>query len=82
MAPSRPPGARYRFSRRWTLAAPPGAAGDNSRVRYEQDTELCQPLLRRLSPLCRPLFRANHRLMLRSARRGLAARLKGGLDPR
>jgi uncharacterized protein YndB with AHSA1/START domain len=61
---------------RWTVIP----QGDGSRIRYEQDTELCRPLLRLLSPLCRPLFRANHALMMRSARRGLGARLEVGLD--
>ncbi len=37
-----------------------------------------KPLLRRLAVPGRPLFRANHRLMMRAGRRGLAAHLDGG----
>jgi hypothetical protein len=66
---------------RWTVTAD----GAGSRVRYEQDTDLRPLPLRLLSPVARPLFRANHALMMRSARRGLAAQVraaggKGGLE--
>ncbi|GHA38545.1 SRPBCC family protein [Streptomyces violaceoruber] len=59
---------------RWTVA-PRGSA---SRVRYDQEVVVRKPLLRRLAVPGRPLFRANHRLMMRAGRRGLAAHLAGG----
>ncbi|MFI1017065.1 SRPBCC family protein [Streptomyces sp. NPDC020965] len=57
---------------RWTLTA----RGTGTRVRYDQEVEVRKPLMRRLAPACRPLFRANHAIMMRSGRRGLAARLR------
>ncbi|MCG8969883.1 MULTISPECIES: SRPBCC family protein [Streptomyces] len=57
---------------RWTVA-PDGTGG--SGVRYDQEVDVRKPLLRRLAVPGRPLFRANHRLMMRAGRRGLAARL-------
>ncbi|MGQ4444513.1 polyketide cyclase, partial [Streptomyces violaceoruber] len=59
---------------RWTVA-PRGSA---SLVRYDQEVVVRKPLLRRLAVPGRPLFRANHRLMMRAGRRGLAAHLAGG----
>ncbi|WP_121709845.1 SRPBCC family protein [Streptomyces sp. E5N91] len=59
---------------RWTVA-PRGAA---TLVRYDQEVAVRKPLLRRLAVPGRPLFRANHRLMMRAGRRGLAAHLAGG----
>ncbi|MEU3370160.1 SRPBCC family protein [Streptomyces sp. NPDC006660] len=56
---------------RWTLSA----HGAGTRVVYEQDVEVVRPLLRRLAVPGRPLFRANHALMMRSGRRGLRRRL-------
>ncbi|UZJ32265.1 SRPBCC family protein [Streptomyces endophytica] len=53
---------------RWTVV--PGAGG--TRVVFEQDVEVCKPLMRRAGLLARPLFRANHALMMRAGRRGLA----------
>ncbi|MFC9861841.1 MULTISPECIES: SRPBCC family protein [unclassified Streptomyces] len=58
---------------RWTV----GEHGDGSRARYEQEVDVRKPLLRRLAVPGRPLFRANHTLMMRAGRRGLAARLEG-----
>ncbi|MEU3660809.1 SRPBCC family protein [Streptomyces sp. NPDC032940] len=58
---------------RWTVA-PDGTGGTS--VRYDQEVDVHKPLLRRLAVPGRPLFRANHRLMMRAGRRGLAARLK------
>ncbi|MEU8586172.1 SRPBCC family protein [Streptomyces sp. NPDC048664] len=57
---------------RWTLT------GDEHgcRARYDQEVEVTRPSLRRLAVPGRPFFRANHRLMMRSGRRGLAARLE------
>ncbi|MEV7793919.1 SRPBCC family protein [Streptomyces sp. NPDC087512] len=57
---------------RWTVA-PDGTGG--SRVVYDQVVDVRKPLLRRLAVPGRPLFRANHRLMMRAGRRGLAAHL-------
>ncbi|MCQ4193213.1 SRPBCC family protein [Streptomyces parvulus] len=59
---------------RWTVA--PRGAG--TLARYDQEVEVHKPLLRRLAVPGRPLFRANHRLMMRAGRRGLAAYLEGG----
>ncbi|MFI6014287.1 SRPBCC family protein [Streptomyces sp. NPDC051243] len=59
---------------RWTLA--PRGAG--TMARYEQVVDVHKPLLRRLAVPGRPVFRANHRLMMRSGRRGLAAYLASG----
>ncbi|WP_228975443.1 SRPBCC family protein [Streptomyces sp. DH12] len=58
---------------RWTVT--PSAAG-RSRALYEQEVRVRKPLLRRLAVPARPLFRANHALMMRAGRRGLAARLR------
>ncbi|MGV9287092.1 SRPBCC family protein [Streptomyces sp. NPDC003719] len=58
---------------RWTVA-PDGTGG--TRVRYDQEVDVRKPLLRRLAVPGRLLFRANHRLMMRAGRRGLAAHLR------
>ncbi|CAM5575145.1 polyketide cyclase [Streptomyces spiroverticillatus] len=55
---------------RWTLR--PHGAG--TVVRYEQEVDVNKPLLRRLAVPGRPFFLANHALMMRAGRRGLAAR--------
>lgn len=47
---------------------------------YEQDVKVRKPLLRRLAVPARPLFRANHALMMRAGRRGLERWLGRGLD--
>ncbi|MFH9739490.1 SRPBCC family protein [Streptomyces roseolus] len=57
---------------RWTLA--PDGAG--TRVLYEQEVEVRARLLRLLAVPGRPFFRANHALMMRGGRRGLAAHLR------
>ncbi|NEA45942.1 SRPBCC family protein [Streptomyces sp. SID10815] len=57
---------------RWTLT--PHGAG--TLVHYDQVVDVTAPLLRRLAVPGRPVFRLNHRLMMRSGRRGLAARLR------
>ncbi|GAA3490534.1 SRPBCC family protein [Streptomyces cremeus] len=54
---------------RWTLRP----HGTGTVVRYEQEVDVNKPLLRRLAVLGRPFFLANHALMMRSGRRGLAA---------
>lgn len=56
---------------RWTVTGGDGG----SRVRYEQEVVVRKRLMRLLAPVARPLFRANHALMMRAARRGLTARL-------
>ncbi|WP_328722728.1 SRPBCC family protein [Streptomyces sp. NBC_00247] len=56
---------------RWTVTG----RGDGSHVRYEQEVEVRKRLMRLLAPVARPVFRANHALMMRAARRGLIARL-------
>jgi uncharacterized protein YndB with AHSA1/START domain len=56
---------------RWTVT--PDGAG--TLARYDQEVEVRKPLLRRLAVPGRALFRANHTLMMRAGRRGLATRL-------
>ncbi|MFD3947224.1 SRPBCC family protein [Streptomyces sp. NPDC058579] len=57
---------------RWTLTA----HGPGTRALYEQEVEVTSPLMRRFAVPGRPVFRANHALMMRAGRRGLAARLR------
>ncbi|MEU6975963.1 SRPBCC family protein [Streptomyces sp. NPDC046371] len=57
---------------RWTLAL----EGVGTRAVYEQEVEVRSPLMRALAVPGRPVFRANHALMMRSGRRGLAALLR------
>lgn len=59
---------------RWTVVP----RGSGTLARYDQEVEVHKPLLRRLAVPGRPLFRANHRLMMRAGRRGLAEHLAGG----
>ncbi|OKH98274.1 polyketide cyclase [Streptomyces sp. CB02923] len=59
---------------RWTV----GAADGGTRALFEQEVELCKPSLRRLALPGRPFFLANHTLMMRAGRRGLASRLARG----
>ncbi|MDT0345579.1 SRPBCC family protein [Streptomyces litchfieldiae] len=61
---------------RWTLIPLEGG----TRVRHEQDTALRKPLLRRLAPVARPAFAANHAVMMRAGHRGLRAWLGVHLD--
>ncbi|WP_225799517.1 SRPBCC family protein [Streptomyces sp. NK15101] len=56
---------------RWTLTAD----GAGTRALYEQEVEVRARLLRLLAVPGRPVFRANHALMMRGGRRGLAALL-------
>ncbi|MEE4542936.1 SRPBCC family protein [Streptomyces sp. V4-01] len=66
---------------RWTvLAAEPAAAGSppataRTRLLYEQEVVVRKLLMRLLAVPCRPLFLANHALMMRGGRAGLLARL-------
>ncbi|WP_405874852.1 MULTISPECIES: SRPBCC family protein [unclassified Streptomyces] len=57
---------------RWTITA----AGTGTLARYEQVVDVHKPLLRKLAVPGRPVFRANHRLMMRAGRRGLTAYLE------
>ncbi|MFF7973210.1 SRPBCC family protein [Streptomyces sp. NPDC007905] len=52
---------------RWTVTA----GGPGTLALYEQEVEVRKPLLRRLAAPGRPVFRANHRLMMAAGRRGL-----------
>ena len=56
---------------RWALTAD----GTGTLARYEQEVDVSKPLLRRFAVPGRPLFRANHALMMRAGRRGLRAYL-------
>ncbi|WP_251092621.1 SRPBCC family protein [Streptomyces sp. Caat 7-52] len=57
---------------RWTVA--PGGPG--TLARYDQEVRVRKPLLRLLAVPGRPLFRLNHRLMMRAGRRGLLRHLQ------
>ncbi|WP_093776024.1 SRPBCC family protein [Streptomyces sp. yr375] len=57
---------------RWTLTA----GGPGTLARYDQLVDVNKPLLRRFAVAGRPVFRLNHRLMMRSGRRGLTAYLQ------
>ncbi len=58
---------------RWTVQ--PGAAARTTRLLFEQEVVVRKALMRALAVPCRPLFRANHALMMRGGRLGLLARL-------
>ncbi|MBQ1158969.1 SRPBCC family protein [Streptomyces sp. A73] len=62
---------------RWAIG--PGSAAGTSVV-FEQEVEVNKRLLRVCAVPGRPLFIANHRLMMRSGLRGLRALLERGLD--
>jgi uncharacterized protein YndB with AHSA1/START domain len=57
---------------RWTVTP----RGTGSLARYDQVVDVTKPLLRRFAVPGRPVFRANHWLMMRSGRRGLVAHLQ------
>ncbi|MEU1471406.1 SRPBCC family protein [Streptomyces sp. NPDC005761] len=57
---------------RWTVVP----HGTGSRATYEQEVVVRRALMRVLAVPGRALFRANHALMMRAGRRGLAARLE------
>ncbi|MFE9021727.1 SRPBCC family protein [Streptomyces sp. NPDC007808] len=59
---------------RWTVLP----RGGGSLARYDQVVDVNKPLLRRLAVPGRPVFRVNHRLMMRAGRRGLLAYLADG----
>ncbi|MBV7695485.1 SRPBCC family protein [Streptomyces sp. TRM70350] len=56
---------------RWTVTP----AGTGCLARYDQVVDVNKPLLRRFAVPGRPVFRANHWLMMRAGRRGLLAYL-------
>ncbi|AYN42295.1 polyketide cyclase [Streptomyces dangxiongensis] len=56
---------------RWTVTA----VGPGALARYDQEVDVRKPLLRLLAVPGRPVFRANHRLMMRAGRRGLRRHL-------
>lgn len=56
---------------RWTVLP----HGNGTRAFFEQEVVARKPLLRRLALPGRPVFRANHALMMRSGLRGLRTRL-------
>jgi hypothetical protein len=51
--------------------------GHGSQMVFDEEVVVVKPLLRRLGPIARPAMRANHILMMRYAKRGLATRLAG-----
>ncbi|MEV0243158.1 SRPBCC family protein [Streptomyces sp. NPDC050674] len=57
---------------RWTVLP----RGTSTLARYDQTVTVHKPLLRRLAVPGRPVFRANHALMMRSGRRGLLRHLR------
>ncbi|MFE6411754.1 SRPBCC family protein [Streptomyces sp. NPDC057837] len=57
---------------RWTVTP----RGTGSLARYDQVVSVGKPLLRRFAVPGRPVFRANHALMMRSGRRGLLRHLR------
>ncbi|MEU1705682.1 SRPBCC family protein [Streptomyces sp. NPDC005706] len=57
---------------RWTLTP----AGPDTLARYDQVVDVTKPLLRRLAVPGRPLFRANHALMMAAGRRALLRHLR------
>ena len=57
------------------LAGTVRAAGADTLLRITQDVQARKELLRRLDAVARPLFRANHALMMRRGHRGLSAYL-------
>jgi len=58
---------------RWTIRR----SGAGSHLTFEEEARANKPLLRRLAPIARPLFRANHTVMMHNCRRGLSAYLAG-----
>ncbi len=58
---------------RWTVQELPGGA----RATFEEEVVANKALLRKLDPLGRPAFRANHTLMMRHGERGLRTYLAG-----
>lgn len=59
---------------RWVVQA---VYGGGTRLIFEEEAVPQKPLMRRLAPVARPLYRWNHARMMRSAERGLRAYLAG-----
>ena len=53
------------------------AWGGGARLFYDQSVTVGKPVLRALGPLLRPALVANHQLMMRHGKRGLATYLAG-----
>lgn len=64
---------------RWTIG--PGSVGGTDAV-FDEEVVATKPLLRRLAPVARPAFRANHALMMRHGQAGLRTYLAGWLAAR
>ncbi|MFE1430099.1 SRPBCC family protein [Streptomyces fungicidicus] len=58
---------------RWTVT---GLGAHGCLAHYEQEVDVRKRLLRLLAVPARPVFRANHAMMMRAGRRGLAAYLE------
>jgi hypothetical protein len=58
-----------------TTSGPRTAGRVGTHLLYEQEVVVRKPLMRLLAVPCRPLFLANHALMMRGGRLGLLARL-------
>jgi uncharacterized protein YndB with AHSA1/START domain len=56
---------------RWTLTPD----GGGTRVRYDWQVAVTKPWMRVMAPLLRPAFAWNHRVVMESGRKGLAALL-------
>ena len=57
----------------WTITTD----GHATTAVFEEEVTATKPLLRRLAPVARPAFRANHALMMRHGRAGLQVYLAG-----
>jgi uncharacterized protein YndB with AHSA1/START domain len=64
---------------RWTIAPSPSGGTD---AVFEEEVVATKPLLRRLAPVARPAFKANHLLMMRHGQAGLRTYLAGWLAAR
>lgn len=60
---------------RWTIT--PASTGRGADLLFEEDVVANKALLRRLAPIARPAFRANHLAMMRHGERGLRTYLAG-----
>ncbi|MFI5533193.1 SRPBCC family protein [Kitasatospora sp. NPDC051853] len=56
---------------RWTVRPD----GPGTRAVFEEEVRPAKPLMRRLAPVARPLFLANHAAMMRAGHRGLLRHL-------
>lgn len=62
----------------WRVEPLPAPAEASSAAYFTEDVEARASMLRRLAPLARPAFIANHTAMMRDGQRGLARFLAGG----